>query len=244
MGDDRLTPGRSERKLRLMLVACCRRVWHLLDDVRLRQGLELSARFADGLAGRDELVAAEQSALAARVEANERYQNCGVGDQYDRGALMNAANAALAAHLAVAPSLDAIFHLSGTSWRVWALAAQRAACAAAYSASTGGDAHRASEILRHEEVAQDHLIRDVFGAGLPEASPLPARLFAWEDAVTRLAASAYEGRQDWTLDPPRLWVLADALEEAGAHDELPAHLRGAEPHVRGCWVVDLCLGLS
>ena len=39
-------------------------------------------------------------------------------------------------------------------------------------------------------------------------------------------------------------VLADALEEAGAPAELVTHLREPGPHVRGCHVVDLCLGLS
>ena len=41
-----------------------------------------------------------------------------------------------------------------------------------------------------------------------------------------------------------LAVRADALEEAGAPAELVAHLRGPGPHVRGCHVVDLCLGLN
>jgi hypothetical protein len=37
--------------------------------------------------------------------------------------------------------------------------------------------------------------------------------------------------------------LADALEGAGCTDgDILAHCRGAGPHVRGCWVVDLLLG--
>ena len=37
--------------------------------------------------------------------------------------------------------------------------------------------------------------------------------------------------------------LADALEDAGCTDgELLGHLRSPEPHVRGCWAVDLVLG--
>ena len=36
--------------------------------------------------------------------------------------------------------------------------------------------------------------------------------------------------------------FADALEEAGASEEALAHLRGPGPHVRGCHVVDACLG--
>ena len=38
-------------------------------------------------------------------------------------------------------------------------------------------------------------------------------------------------------------ILADALQDAGCDDEaVLAHCRGAGPHVRGCWVVDLVLG--
>jgi hypothetical protein len=41
----------------------------------------------------------------------------------------------------------------------------------------------------------------------------------------------------------RLPILADAIEVAGCRDErLLRHCRGAGPHVRGCWVVDLMLG--
>ena len=40
-------------------------------------------------------------------------------------------------------------------------------------------------------------------------------------------------------------ILADALEEAGcANEEILGHLRGPGPHTRGCWVVDLLLGLT
>jgi hypothetical protein len=62
--------------------------------------------------------------------------------------------------------------------------------------------------------------------------------------VTRLALAAYdERRADGTLDPPRLGILSDALEEAGCDSEpLLKHLRGLEWHVRGCWALDLVLG--
>lgn len=63
--------------------------------------------------------------------------------------------------------------------------------------------------------------------------------------------------ENGTLDPFRLAVLADALEEAGCDSEdLLWHLRGLErhqfhpsyqvpmqgPHVRGCWALDWVLG--
>ena len=89
-------------------------------------------------------------------------------------------------------------------------------------------------------------LRDVFG-------PLPFRSLRvnpqWQTPVVlSLAQAAYEervspdpGRPGWlTLDPTRLLVLADALEEAGADEpELLDHLRRPGEHVRGCWCVDL-----
>jgi hypothetical protein len=43
----------------------------------------------------------------------------------------------------------------------------------------------------------------------------------------------------------RLPILADALTDAGCdHEEVLAHCRSPGPHVRGCWVVDLVLGLE
>lgn len=48
---------------------------------------------------------------------------------------------------------------------------------------------------------------------------------------------------DGRLDPARLAVLCDALEENGATDaQLLAHLRGPGPHVRGCFACDALLG--
>jgi hypothetical protein len=61
---DFLGSGPSERKLRLFAAACCRRVWHtLLEEDRSR--VEVSERYADGLATEEELVAASQFPLLA-----------------------------------------------------------------------------------------------------------------------------------------------------------------------------------
>lgn len=92
--------------------------------------------------------------------------------------------------------------------------------------------------------------------------------------VLSLAHAAYEDRPpDGILDPERLAILADALEEAGCDGTaclqcetvkgvggtlagcnhcggtgiiphpLLAHLRSPGPHVRGCWVLDLIRGV-
>jgi len=63
--------------------------------------------------------------------------------------------------------------------------------------------------------------------------------------IQGLAHAAYDARQvpSGKLDPERLTVLADALEDAVCTDaDLLGHLRGPGPHVRGCFAVDLCLG--
>jgi hypothetical protein len=72
---------------------------------------------------------------------------------------------------------------------------------------------------------------------------------AWRDRDGRTilalarAASAERSLPGGLLDPARLAVLSDALEEAGCADaELLSHLRSAGPHVRGCWALDLVLG--
>jgi hypothetical protein len=63
--------------------------------------------------------------------------------------------------------------------------------------------------------------------------------------MAELTQSAYGDRtlSSGELDPARLAVLADALEEAVCPSgAVLSHLRSPWPHVRGCWAVDLLLG--
>ncbi|MBN9121064.1 MAG: hypothetical protein J0I06_18250 [Planctomycetes bacterium] len=64
---------------------------------------------------------------------------------------------------------------------------------------------------------------------------------AWlTSTVIALAAGIYE---DKAFD--RMPILADALQDAGCDStDILNHCRGSGPHVRGCWVVDLILGIS
>ena len=88
------------------------------------------------------------------------------------------------------------------------------------------------------------LIREVIG------NPFRATRLdtAWRmPTVVSLAQAAYDERALPTghLDPVRVAVLADALEDAGCSNEaILSHLRSAGPHVRGCWALDLILGKS
>ncbi len=97
---------------------------------------------------------------------------------------------------------------------------------------------------RDERVEQVSLLRDLFGNPFRPVTVSPA----WQTPqLVALAQAAYEERElpAGTLDPARLAVLADALEEAGCTDaDILNHLGGPGPHVRGCWAVDLLLGKS
>jgi hypothetical protein len=56
--------------------------------------------------------------------------------------------------------------------------------------------------------------------------------------VVALATTIYEER--WFNEMP---ILADALEEVEADEEIVRHLRQKEAgHFRGCWCLDLVLG--
>ena len=88
-----------------------------------------------------------------------------------------------------------------------------------------------------ERASQAEILREVFGNPFRPVSLDPR----WRsETVVALAAGIYAER---AFD--RMPILADALEDAGCdHADILAHCRGDEPHVRGCWLVDLLLGKS
>lgn len=85
------------------------------------------------------------------------------------------------------------------------------------------------------------LLRDVVGNPFCRVALSPA----WRTPTSvTLARAAYNERnpESGELDRAQLFVLADSLEEAGCTEQVVLeHLRAAEPHVRGCWPVDLVL---
>jgi hypothetical protein len=209
----------SERKLRLFALACCGRIDSLICDPRSRAALAFAATYVEsGLARRKGRRAVVTAAEAAKKEADSR--------RFRSSPDARAADAA--AYSAAAAALDA---LKSDPW----FAANSAACSAAYT--------RGSFFPGDPEWGQQaSLLGDIFGNPYRAAKVDPAHLAP----AASLARAAYDERQlsSGERDPHRLAVLADALEEAGESGELVAHLRSPGPHVRGCWVVDLCLGLS
>jgi hypothetical protein len=57
----------SDRLLRLSACACCRLIWPIIPTLDARQAVEVSERFADGLATPEALRAAEMAALRTRA---------------------------------------------------------------------------------------------------------------------------------------------------------------------------------
>jgi hypothetical protein len=220
----------SARKLRLFACACCRRVWHLMDDPRSRSAVEVAERLADGLAARGEIEAAKVAARGACGDAHA-YTAVPGPDGWQSNYYTPPVQAARAAYHAVAGSrLSPHF------------AASAALDAVAY---TGEPVRapvrptRASFPPTAEPAGQCALLRDLFGHLHRPAARLEAEPPGWGGTAVRMVAQGIYG--DRAFD--HLPVLADALEDAGCADaELLGHLRSPGPHVRGCWALDLILG--
>ncbi len=100
-----------------------------------------------------------------------------------------------------------------------------------------------SAVGEGERPAQVSLLHEIVGR-LP-FRPVTIGADSLSTDVLAVAHAAYVERllPSGNLDPLRLAILADALEEAGCTDEeILSHLRSPGPHVRGCWALDLVLG--
>jgi hypothetical protein len=225
----------SERKLRLFACACCRQVWDLLGEERCRRAVEMAERYGDG--GVDCKAMDEAFfGLAPPGEPQPAFAlavvplNFTLGSEAARAVLANlllesrgpATRRALAARCA-----DLLREIAGNPVRPVRLPEERTCCG-----RCGGErcSHDSGE-CRCDDCGAD--------AWMSSRGWITSQ-------VRSLAQDAYHHRQpDGTLDPLTLAALADALEEAGcAEGDVLRHLRAPVPHVRGCWGVDLILGLN
>jgi hypothetical protein len=203
------------RKLRLFMVACCRRVWRSFEgdeeDHGRQEAVEVAERYANGLASDDDL----ETALADLTDgAPHRRADC-------------CSNASCVAFEAEDDPAE---------WAV--IAAEEASFRA-----VGEDYGNRDPLERAELAAQTALLRCIVPGPERAASSSAAPWRTVE--VASLAEAAYEERElpSGELRTDRLAVLSDALEEAGCTDaDLLSHLRSAGPHVRGCWALDRVLG--
>jgi hypothetical protein len=209
----------SERRLRLFAAACCRWVWPLMTDDRSRRAVEVTERFADGMAGEIELEASQAEAGAAVPR-----QNPARGASRGTKSWRNA---------------QVLHAVTTAAW--WTASSPRYACTVAKATATV-----AKNRGLGWGNWQVHLLRCIFGNPFTPPPAIDPAWLAWDGSrITKMASTIYETRllPSGHLDIARLGVLADALEEAGAADEeVLAHLRAPGPHVRGCFVVDAVLG--
>jgi hypothetical protein len=224
----------TDRKLRLIAVASCRKVWHLMADNRSRTAIEIAELVADGAAGEHQRVEAEAAATGAAATAFDRWEADTGADAPPSGVLYWAAAAAV--HALAVSKQDVVDAVSDAGMSL------------TWSENEGmvaGPDHWAGFDLTGPWVG---VVRDVIANPFRPAPVINPAWLAWSDGRTRkLAESAYAERAvpQGTLNAAGLALIADSLEDAGCTDaELLGHLRSPDPHVRGCWALDLLLAKS
>jgi hypothetical protein len=228
----------SDRKLRLWGCACCDLIRDLFPDEVYAASLDVVSRYADGLATTSQLSAAHQWV----VESYRDPQPISV--EAIRDVVLEAVAAASSSyrgHLTYALWFNVALALEGNRLRQMHGPNAQSVLADWFDAISCYN-HDTEFFLKWADIDPRpqiiSLIECVFGNPFRPLS-LDSSWFAWNDGTAvKVAQGVYDER---AFD--RLPVLADALEEAGCTNaNILGHCRGAGPHVRGCWVIDLLLG--
>jgi hypothetical protein len=187
----KLQPGCvSDRKVRLYLVACGRRIWHLLDHEHSRRAIQVAELLADRQATDEDRLRAyhEADAGITRSPTNPGYfaKHCLDRKVLRRQEVQDGYNAAVSAG--------------------WSL------LGGVYSALNRS---KLDDAMIPERQDQSKLVRDIILSPFRPATISPAWLTT---AVVGLAQTAYEQRElpTGTLGPARLAVLADAWRRQAA----------------------------
>lgn len=204
----RFLHGKSPQRRLRLFLCACCRVVEHLLGPEARELLDIAERFADSLATPQELSRARDRARHADKQARARCSS-------------EQTSACRAVRLASNENAE-------QGWQAWW------ECELALHAEAHGSRFF-SPPCRFDGLVW--VVHDVFGN--PFRLPSIATSCFTPDVLS-LAQAAYEERllPSGELDPVRLAVLADALEEAGATGEILTHLRLPGSHVRGCWVIE------
>jgi hypothetical protein len=243
---DHLFGRTRDRKSRLFAVACCRRIWDLIDSELYRRAVEVAERFADSPGN---IIEWEESGgwvfrglrrSAKGMPGTEEWEAVLRDVDNERNSLDEGA---------YSYRYDYATPEDTATWTLYLRydLPVFVANSAAWLRSAPSPFWKSHERLEYadadsdwlarqqeEKAAQSHLIRDIFGNPFRPVSLDPS----WTTTVVKtLAQDIYDER---AFD--HLPILADALEEAGCTSpEILSHCRQPGEHVRGCWVVDLVL---
>jgi len=242
----------SDRKLRLYACACCRLVWHQLVDPRSRRAVEVAERYADGLALSEEIKSAGDTArnvIADLFRSEEHYPP---------------AFAAVATTVTVWKA-DAIAAQASITCFPF-----RSRIGSERRSKAVREAQKAARLKwRTARSHQAHLLHDLFGRLPFRTGVVEAAWLSWHSKlIASMAQQMYDSR-DFADMPVIADALEEAgctnkdiLRHCRGFREVvirnPAHMSAAalesgaieelvwlpttDPHVRGCWVVDLILG--
>ena len=226
----------SRRKLRLLACACCRRIWNLLPDERSRRAVEMSERYADGLASKQEMSAAQGMATEALRNIEERCRPIespfgsfkGLSEE-DKTAL-EATWYLASKQKAAAKAAKGVGRATDRTSTITEEMSQAAGWA--FIAEMIGTARPIWDKSRHNYIV---IIKCIFGNPFDSKTINPSWL---TPQVVSLAQAIYFDRLFELMSE-----LGDVLEKTGCDDpEILSHCRSQNPHTRGCWVVDSLLG--
>jgi hypothetical protein len=223
----------SNRKARLFVCAECRLRWHLLYHERSRTAVEVAERFADGMAEPEEMFDAGWCAEAPTFG----HDFCDGWREFVTDDRTPPEIEQLVVMGVLSPNDFAVIETPAVDELVGDV---KEATQFAYKTTLSDLRVRLRSYGRPELFGAVRwsgawLVRDIFGNPFRPVAFSPE----WRtDTAVALAAQMYECR-DFSAMP----ILADALQDAGCDSaDILDHCRGAGPHVRGCWVVDLVLG--
>jgi hypothetical protein len=223
----RILQGKAtERKVRLLMCACCRLLWHLFQEPETKKAVELAELDVEGLARREEIRTARSKVFGLFAGR--------LGWREDDVEFMMAQDSTWLPHFEDQPRI--VFRQTTALAAGWLLAKERLQHIGLNIVCCLSELEAWGSTVKAKKFCQ--LIREVFGHRL-QRGPQDRAWQTWNDGtVVKVAQTIYDERAF-----ERMPILADALEDAGCDDaDILRHCREPGEHVRGCWVVDLLLG--